>query len=89
MVIYFYFHIQKSMSERDKDFEISHDLLIQGLRLWYPERYANKTDEEILEEYGILCALTVSDMKARGDERMTMIENTLRPIKDAMNNMKE
>ena len=72
------------MSEQDKDFKIDESLLINGLKFWLSERYANKTDEEIMSDYSMLCALTVHNMKTAGDERIDMIEDTLRPIKDLM-----
>ena len=68
--------------ESNDDFETNNDLFLQGLRGWYPERYANKTDEEILTNYDALCALTTLYMKASGDERIKMVEDTLHYIKE-------
>lgn len=66
----------------ERDFEIDNSLFLQGLRFWFPERYANKTDKEIISDYDTLCVLTINDMKTAGDEHITMIEDTLHPIKE-------
>ena len=67
----------------DDEFKINNDLLIQGLKFWFP-KYENMTDEEILADYDMQCVRTMCDMKARGDERLNMIEDTLHNIREKL-----
>lgn len=49
------------------------DELIQSLKFYIPE-YANKTDEEILADYDLMCVMKMLGLMNNGDERQEIVE---------------